>query len=82
MKKVLFYFIVVINILAAPIAYGAPLSQRDLENTGDGLISYDEATQLEWLDLTLTVNISYDEIIGGYGNYITSVGNRGRVLIY
>ena len=32
----------------------------------------DTETGFEWLDLTLTRELSYDSVIGGYGGYIAS----------
>lgn len=46
----------------------AELQIRDLAVPADGKITYDDQTGLEWLDLTETVNLSYNEIIGGIGN--------------
>lgn len=37
-----------------------------------GVITLDTETNMEWLDLTETIGKSYNEVIGGYGNYIAN----------
>jgi hypothetical protein len=40
----------------------ASLSSVDWNNQGDGLLTYDNQTGLAWLDLTVTDNISYNQV--------------------
>ena len=51
------------------------LISRDLFNAGDGKITFDPATNLEWLDLPLTTNLGYVDIMAGAGGW-TSLGFR------
>lgn len=51
------------------------LVQKDLiPGRGDQLLTYDSATNLEWLNLTVTANHSYLEILAGFGGFIGSFG--------
>ena len=43
-------------------ATASPLTQRDLLAPGDGLITYDPATGLEWLDVLATGGMSYNQV--------------------
>jgi hypothetical protein len=54
----------------------AALLAGDLVTTGDGLITKDSRTGLEWLDLTLTRGASYDALVSGFGGYTTQNGFR------
>ena len=40
----------------------AELIQKDLKTPGDGLITLDTVTGLEWLDLTATIHRSYEDV--------------------
>jgi hypothetical protein len=66
------HFAALIPLLAA--AFAAPaqaqLSSVDLYTPGDGLITRDADTGLDWLDVTQTTNLSYDQIQGGAGGWI------------
>jgi hypothetical protein len=53
------------GILSAPA--GATLITVDLVSPGDGLITLDTETGLEWLDLTESVNRSFDDVSGQFG---------------
>ena len=46
----------------------ASLVEVDLNTTGDALLTRDTSTGLEWLDVTQTYGLSYDDVIGGVGN--------------
>lgn len=50
----------------------APLFARDLYITSDGLLTYDEQTNLEWLDWTATLGISAVDILSGSGGWIAN----------
>lgn len=43
----------------------ATLIERDLNAVGDGLITFDDESSLEWLDLTETVGLSVNEVLTG-----------------
>jgi hypothetical protein len=53
---------------------GASLTVRDLNAPGDGLLTYDPVTGLEWLDLTLTEGKSRESVAAGWGGYTTTMG--------
>lgn len=45
-----------------------------MPGSGDGLLSYDTQTGLEWLNLTATLNQSYLVIQAGFGGFLGSLG--------
>jgi hypothetical protein len=53
------------------------LVNKDLvSGTGDRLITLDSDTNLEWLNLSATANLSYLEVLAGAGGYSTTHGFR------
>jgi len=77
MKKILLILISIGLLIFGVIGtVGADLIEKDFLIAGDKLLTYDEDTGLEWLDLNLTVGQSYASIIAGYGEYITTYGFR------
>ena len=53
------------------------LLQQDLvPASGDSLITFDTDTNLEWLSLTTTVNLSISDVRNGAGGYATTYGFR------
>ena len=53
------------------------LLQQDLvPASGDSLITFDTDTNLEWLSLTKTVNLSISDVRNGAGGYATTYGFR------
>lgn len=59
-----------LNVLAAALfliattgSANAELLAVDLFTQGDGLLTYDTGTGLYWLDLTVTVNMSYNDVL-------------------
>jgi PEP-CTERM motif len=54
----------------------ASLFSIDLKTAGDGLLTRDSATGLEWLDLAPTQNLSYDAVSKGAGGFTTTEGFR------
>lgn len=52
--------------LASLNAHSA-LVVRDLHTPGDGLITYDTVSQLEWLDVGQTFGLTYDDVTGALG---------------
>lgn len=47
----------------------AKLMQADYLNSGDQLAVYDSATNLTWLDLSLTINLSYNQAATSFAGY-------------
>ena len=64
-----------ISVLAFGNAYAA-LIEADLLAPGDGLLTQDTETGLEWLDITATLGQSYNAIIAGWGGFTTTYGFR------
>jgi PEP-CTERM motif len=62
-------------LIATPSA-GLLVSQDLVPGSGDGLVTYDTQSGLEWLDLTATINASYNEVWNGYGSFTTNHGFR------
>jgi len=60
----------------------AALVKQDLLAAGDGLITLDTSTDLEWLNLTATQDLSVNQVLGGTGGWV-SIGfhyaNFGQV---
>lgn len=53
------------------------LMQKDLlPGRGDQLLTLDDATGLEWLNLTVTANHSYLDVLAGFGGFIGAFGFR------
>ncbi|MBI5556002.1 MAG: hypothetical protein HY885_00025 [Deltaproteobacteria bacterium] len=75
MKKTAFFFLVFLVVVSGSgaSAWGSLVSQ-DFLAPGDGLITFDSETGLEWLDLSATSAHSYLELKGGYGEFLTTHG--------
>ena len=54
----------------------ALVQQNLVPGTGDHLITFDTDTNLEWLSLNATANLSYLDVLGGAGGYTTTYGFR------
>lgn len=54
----------------------ALIQQNLVPATGDHLITLDTETNLEWLSLDATANLSYLEVLGGAGGYTSTYGFR------
>ncbi len=54
----------------------AIIQQNLVPATGDHLITLDTETNLEWLSLDATANLSYLEVLGGAGGYTSTYGFR------
>ena len=64
MKKKFLNVLAVALFLIGTVGYAnADLVEEDLFTVGDGLITYDTDTGLYWLDLTLTTNLSYNDVL-------------------
>jgi len=55
-------------------ASSSHLFSHDLLTDGDNLLTYDANTGLDWLDLSQTQGQSYNSILGGYGDFVTTHG--------
>ena len=66
--------IAVLLLVAAPAS--ADLGEADLLAPGDGLLTVDSASGLEWLDLTETTGQTYDAVLAGFGGFTTTLGFR------
>jgi hypothetical protein len=65
-----------ILLLGMTVNSNAALSIKDLTTPGDGQLIYDSNTGLSWLKISNTTTHSYNEIISGFGGYITDKGFR------
>ncbi|MCW5798715.1 MAG: hypothetical protein KIT40_09460 [Nitrospira sp.] len=54
----------------------ALVQQNLVPGTGDHLITLDTDTNLEWLSLNATANLSYLDVLGGASGYTTTYGFR------
>ena len=80
-KSILGVFCVYAFTLGMVSSANAALFQSDMiPNSGDGLLTIDTTTNLEWLDLTETANLSFIEVSGGVGDYTTTLGFRYATL--
>ena len=55
-------FTVLLTLASAELGHAGVLVSRDYLNFGDGLITFDPDTNLEWLDVPLTTNPSIEDI--------------------
>jgi hypothetical protein len=62
------------SIMAAPAR--ADLFSTALNNPGDQLITRDTSTGLEWLDLSVSKDLSYQQVISGQNDLTTKLGFR------
>ena len=76
-KSISFVFALSIGIVVAGLTAGparAALIAQDLNAAGDNLITLDEATGFEWLDVTATLGLSYLEAEASA--FVTDLGFR------
>jgi len=64
--------IVLLFAFASPC--NAILISADLNTAGDGLLTYDGRTSLEWLDAPLSLNRSYNDLVGLDGSDEFAIG--------
>jgi hypothetical protein len=57
-------------VMAVTTAARADLLERDVNGPGDALLTFDEASGLEWLDLPLTTGLSTSAVLAGAGGWI------------
>jgi len=74
--KFLKELLIALFVLSFAGTVNASLSSQDLSAPGDGQLTYDSVTGLSWLDLTATVEQSYNQIMAGYGGFTTDHGFR------
>lgn len=55
------------SVLTLSTSVNAAIISADWQSTGDNLITQDTASGLEWLDLTVTVGMSYDAVSAQLG---------------
>jgi len=75
-KHIVAFSIVGMFIMGIASSAYALLIEGDLFAIEDGLITMDTITGLEWLDLSETRGYSFNEVIGGFGEYTTTYGFR------
>lgn len=56
-------------LMASGMSHAA-LVKQDLLTAGDGLVTLDTDTHLEWLKLTATQDLSVDAVLGGAGGWV------------
>ncbi len=63
-QRVLAIFLILVPLpsFATVVLYDSLLTQGDFQSTGDNLLTVDSIAKLEWLDLTETKNISYNDV--------------------
>ena len=59
-------------IVIAAVSANAALVPLDYVNPGDGLVTYDDASGLEWLDISETLAVTVNEVLTGYGGLLDS----------
>lgn len=52
-------------VAAVGCSASAGLLERDWQSPGDAALTYDTATGLEWLDITVTANRSWRDVVPG-----------------
>jgi hypothetical protein len=75
-KKISIMFVLAVMLASFMSTAQAILMKEDLSAPGDGLLTYDSSTGLEWLNVTLTLNYSYNDVMAGSGGYTTILGFR------
>jgi len=76
MNKIITLTIATLILGLAVESHASSLMSKDFSTPGDGLLTYDSNTGLSWLDIPLTLNQSYNDIISGYDGYTTAQGFR------
>ena len=62
--------------MLASSSSGAALVPKDFSVLGDGQLTLDTSTQLEWLDLSYTDGVSFEAVQSGWADLTTSKGFR------
>lgn len=65
------FLLLLLIIGAVPVLAARPtlLVSKDYAVKGDGLLTYDTVTKLEWLDLTATKGLTGTEVLAGVGGW-------------
>ena len=71
--------LVVLITVSGVSSAAAALLASDFLTAGDGFITRDDVTGLEWLDLTMTTSLSPNEVLGGALGLLTTHGFRYAV---
>lgn len=58
----------VLFLFSPSTVIASTLSEGDLFGAGDALLTYDSSTDLQWLDVTVTAGLSYEDVVNGVGN--------------
>ena len=66
-----------LTFVVSPSAWGE-VTSRDLRVTGDGLVTHDSETGLDWLDLTETTGLSWEFYKDG--RYILASEGKRQLL--
>lgn len=74
LKRFTFPALLLCGLLSIAPKADAALISIDLFAAGDGLVTRDTATNLEWLDLTATDGESFNDVLAGLGGYTTMFG--------
>jgi hypothetical protein len=61
-----------VGLLAGPLLAKASLVSTDFATAGDGLLTTDTTTGLQWLDFSATRGLSVNSVLGGAGGWIGS----------
>lgn len=69
MNLLAFFFAACVVVGTTPAQ--AVLLERDLQRAGDALLTFDEASGLEWLDLPLTTGLSASAVLTGAGGWVS-----------
>lgn len=66
------FLLLLLIVAAVPVLGARPilLVSRDYAVKGDGLLTYDTVTRLEWLDLTATKGLTGNEVLSGAGGWV------------
>ena len=71
--------LVVLITVSGVSSAAAALLASDFLTAGDGFITRDDVTGLEWLDLNMTTSLSPNEVLGGALGLLTTHGFRYAV---
>lgn len=68
--RIILFALAAYSFLVVPGPASATLTEVDLVDVGDGLVTRDDVTGLDWLDLTETMSLSFDDILCGAGGWV------------
>ena len=73
-KKISIMFVLAVMLASFVSTAQATLMTEDLSAPGDGLLTLDTSTGLDWLNLTLTKGVSYNDVFSGFNGFTTIFG--------